>query len=205
MSSSPEASNTRPRDVTITRIGGFLELEIQGTNHLSLTYFLFDRAYCVLVYVFVIYYVHCLYRIEWQKTIYSFGGNEVKKWPVHLRRSIPDGIPSNSNGPTLQQQDMGLIQDRNMPSSPNTLYNPHSKSSFTKGQPGSKKQILVEQTGMDNSRGSLHLVRSISLVAVSEDNSLHLACQADLLARPAPGKYNLHHIILLLLYMHLQW
>lgn len=153
MSSSPEASNTRPRDVTITRIGGFLELEIQ----------------------------------EWQKAIYSFGGNEVKKWPVHLRRSIPDGIPSNSNGPTLQQQDMGLIQDRNMPSSPNTLYNPHSKSSFTKGQPGSKKQILVEQTGMDNSRGSLHLVRSISLVAVSQDNSLHLACQADLLARPATG------------------
>ncbi|XP_051189560.1 mediator of RNA polymerase II transcription subunit 13-like [Lolium perenne] len=153
MSSSPEASNTRPRDVTITRIGGFLELEIQ----------------------------------EWQKAIYSFGGNEVEKWPVHLRRSIPDGIPSNSNGPTLQQQDIGLIQDRNMPSSPNTLYNPHSKSSFTKGQPGSKKQILVEQTGMDNSRGSLHLVRSISLVAVSEDNSLHLACQADLLARPAPG------------------
>ncbi|VAH52681.1 unnamed protein product [Triticum turgidum subsp. durum] len=84
MSSSPEASNTRSRDVMITRIGGFLELEIQ----------------------------------EWQKAIYSFGGNEVKKWPVQLRRSIPDGIPSNSNGPTLQQQDMGLIQDRNMPSSP---------------------------------------------------------------------------------------
>jgi mediator of RNA polymerase II transcription subunit 13 len=40
MSSSPEASNTRPRDVTITRIGGFLELEIQGTNLLSLTLFL---------------------------------------------------------------------------------------------------------------------------------------------------------------------
>ncbi|KAF7004086.1 hypothetical protein CFC21_019335 [Triticum aestivum] len=157
MSSSPEASNTRSRDVIITRIGGFLELEIQ----------------------------------EWQKAIYSFGGNEVKKWPVQLRRSIPDGIPPNSNGPTLQQQDMGLIQDRNMPSSPSTLYSPHSKSSFTKGQSGNKKQILVEQSGMDSSRGSLHLVRSISLVAVSQDSSLHLACQADLIAtRPTSGEGN---------------
>ncbi|AQL02787.1 polymerase II transcription-mediator3 [Zea mays] len=157
MSSSPEASNMRPRDVIITRIGGFLELEIQ----------------------------------EWQKAIYSYGGNEVKKWPVQLRRSIPEGIPPSSNGPTLQQQqqqDMALIQDRNMPSSPNPLYSPHPKSSFMKGalgQSGNKKQILVEQSGMDTSRGSLHLVRSISLVAVSQDHSLHLTCQADLLSRPA--------------------
>ncbi|XP_066383440.1 mediator of RNA polymerase II transcription subunit 13-like isoform X1 [Miscanthus floridulus] len=159
MSSSPEASNMRPRDVIITRIGGFLELEIQ----------------------------------EWQKAIYSFGGNEVKKWPVQLRRSIPEGIPPSSNGPTLQQQDMALIQDRNMPSSPNPLYSPHSKSSFMKGalgQSGNKKQILVEQTGMDTSRGSLHLVRSISLVAVSQDHSLHLTCQADLLTRHASGEGN---------------
>ncbi|KAL6647791.1 hypothetical protein ACP70R_015228 [Stipagrostis hirtigluma subsp. patula] len=159
ISSSPEASNMRPRDVIITRIGGFLELEIQ----------------------------------EWQKAIYSFGGNEVKKWPVQLRRSIPEGIPSNSNGPTLQQQDMALIQDRNMPSSPSPLYNPHSKSSFMKGglgQSGNKKQILVEQTGMDSSRGSLHLVRSISLVAISQDHSLHLTCQADLLTRPTSGEGN---------------
>ncbi|CAN6208649.1 unnamed protein product [Urochloa humidicola] len=158
MSSSPEASNMRPRDVIITRTGGFLELEIQ----------------------------------EWQKAIYSFGGNEVKKWPVQLRRSIPEGIPSNSNGPTLQQQDMTIIQDRNMPSSPNPLYSPHSKPSYMKGglgQSGNKKQILVEQTGMDNSRGSLHLVRSISLVAVSQDHSLHLTCQADLLTR-ASGEAN---------------
>ncbi|KAL6846903.1 hypothetical protein ACP4OV_022756 [Aristida adscensionis] len=152
MSSSCEASNTRPRDIIITRIGGFLELEIQ----------------------------------EWQKAIYTFGGNEVKKWPVQLRRSIPDGITSNSTGPTLQQQDMALIQDRNMPSSPSPLYSPHSKSGFMKGglgQSGNKKQILVEQTGMDSSRGSLHLVRSISLVAISQDHSLHLTCQADLLTR----------------------
>ena len=131
---------------------------------------------------------------EWQKAIYSFGGNEVKKWPVQLRRSIPEGIPSNSNGPTLQQQDMTLIQDRNMPSSPNPLYSPHSKASYMKGglgQSGNKKQILVEQTGMDSSRGSLHLVRSISLVAVSQDHSLHLTCQADLLTRPASGKHHL--------------
>jgi mediator of RNA polymerase II transcription subunit 13 len=157
MSSAPESSNTRPRDVIITRIGGFLELEIQ----------------------------------EWQKAIYSFGGNEVKKWPVQLRRSIPEGIPSNSNGPALQQQDMGLMQDRNMPSSPSPLYSPHAKSSFMKGalgQSGNKKQILVEQAGMDSSKGSLHLVRSISLVAISQDHSLHLTCQADLLTRPTPGK-----------------
>ncbi|KAJ1258087.1 hypothetical protein BS78_10G046800 [Paspalum vaginatum] len=158
MSSSPEASNMRPRDVIITRIGGFLELEIQ----------------------------------EWQKAIYCFGGNEVKKWPVQLRRSIPEGIPSSSNGP-LQQQDMALIQDRSMPSSPNPLYSPHSKSSFMKGalgQSGNKKQILVEQTGMDTPRGSLHLVRSISLVAVSQDHSLHLTCQAELLTRPTSGEAN---------------
>jgi mediator of RNA polymerase II transcription subunit 13 len=137
---------------------------------------------------------------EWQKAIYSFGGNEVKKWPVQLRRSIPEGIPSNSNGPTLQQQDMALIQDRNMPSSPNPLYSPHSKASYMKGglgQSGNKKQILVEQTGMDSSRGSLHLVRSISLVAVSQDHSLHLTCQADLLTRPASGK---HHLCI---YLHI--
>ncbi|EEC79315.1 hypothetical protein OsI_20152 [Oryza sativa Indica Group] len=159
MSSAPESSNTRPRDVIITRIGGFLELEIQ----------------------------------EWQKAIYSFGGNEVKKWPVQLRRSIPEGIPSNSNGPALQQQDMGLMQDRNMPSSPSPLYSPHAKSSFMKGalgQSGNKKQILVEQAGMDSSKGSLHLVRSISLVAISQDHSLHLTCQADLLTRPTPGEGN---------------
>ncbi|KAG8086379.1 hypothetical protein GUJ93_ZPchr0010g8621 [Zizania palustris] len=159
ISSSIEGSNTRPRDIIITRIGGFLELEIQ----------------------------------EWQKAIYSFGGNEVKKWPVQLRRSIPEGIPSNSNGPALQQQDMGLLQDRNMPTSPSPLYSSHSKSSFMKGalgQSSNKKQILVEQAGMDSSRGSLHLVRSISLVAVCQDHSLHLTCQADLLTRPTPAEGN---------------
>lgn len=134
---------------------------------------------------------YIFFYAEWQKAIYSFGGNEVKKWPVQLRRSIPEGIPSNSNGPALQQQDMGLMQDRNMPSSPSPLYSPHAKSSFMKGalgQSGNKKQILVEQAGMDSSKGSLHLVRSISLVAISQDHSLHLTCQADLLTRPTPGK-----------------
>ncbi|XP_020091432.1 mediator of RNA polymerase II transcription subunit 13 isoform X2 [Ananas comosus] len=122
---------------------------------------------------------------EWQKAIYSFGGNEVKKWPLQLRRSIPDGIPSNINGTSLQQQEMGLLQERNLPSSPSaTLYSPHSKSSFMKGslgQPSTKKQLLGGQTGVDSSKGGLlQLVQSISLVGVSIDHSLHLILQADI-------------------------
>lgn len=119
---------------------------------------------------------------EWQKAIYSFGGNEVKK---QLRRSIPDGIPSNINGTSLQQQEMGLLQERNLPSSPSaTLYSSHSKSSFMKGslvQPSTKKQLLGGQTGVDSSKGGLlQLVQSISLVVVSIDHSLHLILQADM-------------------------
>ncbi|XP_072986939.1 mediator of RNA polymerase II transcription subunit 13 [Typha latifolia] len=150
LSSSPDASAVRPRDIIITRFGSFFELECQ----------------------------------EWQKAIYSFGGNEVRKWPLQLRRSIPEGIPSNANGTSLQQQEIGLLQERNLPSSPSaSLYGPHSKPSFMKGalgQSSTKKQLLAGQTGMDISKGLLQLVQSISLVGVTLDHSLHLILQADM-------------------------
>ncbi|WOL08835.1 mediator of RNA polymerase II transcription subunit 13 isoform X1 [Canna indica] len=148
-SSCSDAGLVRPRDIIITRFGSFFELECQ----------------------------------EWQNAIYSFGGNDVKKWPLQLRRSTPDGVPSGTNGSSLQQHDLVMIQERNLPTSPNpSLYSPHSKSSFNKsgmGQPNSKKQLLVGQTGPDSSRGSLQFVQSISLVGVSIDHSLHLILQAD--------------------------
>ncbi|KAJ8471301.1 hypothetical protein OPV22_025644 [Ensete ventricosum] len=149
-SSCSDAGLVRPRDMIITRFGCFFELECQ----------------------------------EWQNAIYSFGGNDIKKWPLQLRRSTPDGVTSSNNGSSLQQHDLVMIQERNLPTSPSpSLYSPHSKSSFTKsgmGQPNSKKQILVGQTGVDSSRSSLQLVQSISLVGVSIDHSLHLILQADM-------------------------
>ncbi|URE18793.1 Mediator complex subunit 13 C-terminal [Musa troglodytarum] len=148
--SCSDAGLVRPRDMIITRFGCFFELECQ----------------------------------EWQNAIYSFGGNDIKKWPLQLRRSTPDGVTSSNNGSSLQQHDLVMIQERNLPSSPSpSLYSPHSKSSFTKsgmGQPNSKKQILVGQTGVDSSRSSLQLVQSISLVGVSIDHSLQLILQADM-------------------------
>ncbi|KAJ0968254.1 hypothetical protein J5N97_025171 [Dioscorea zingiberensis] len=122
---------------------------------------------------------------EWQRAIYSVGGGEVKKWPLQFRRSAPDGISSSSSASSLQQQDMGLIQDRNLPSSPSpSLYSPHAKpSSFMKGglgQANSKKQLLTGQTPTDSSRGFLHLVQSITLVGVSIDHCLNLITPADL-------------------------
>ena len=78
---------------------------------------------------------------------------------------------------------MGLIPERNLPSSPSSsLYSPRAKGSFIKsslGQANTKKQLLAGQSGMDNSRGLLQLVQSISLVGVSIDHSLHLMHPAD--------------------------
>lgn len=148
-SSSPDSGTVRPRDMIITRIGCFFELECQ----------------------------------EWQNAIYTVGGNDVKKWPLQLRRSTPDILSSSANGTSLQQHEMGLIQERNLPSSPSSsLYSPRAKSSFMKsglGQANTKKQLLAGQTGVDNSRGLLQLVQSISLVGVSIDHSLHLMFPAD--------------------------
>lgn len=97
---------------------------------------------------------------------------------------MPDGIPSTTNGTSLQQQELGLIQDRNLLSSPSpSLYSPHSKSSFIKGglaQSSTKKQLLAGQTGVDSTRGLLQWVQSISLIGVSIDHSLHLILQADM-------------------------
>ncbi|GJU66187.1 hypothetical protein Tco_1252446 [Tanacetum coccineum] len=115
---------------------------------------------------------------EWQKALYSIGGSEVKKWSLQLRRSVPDGMPASSNGGPLQQQEMSIMQDRN-----------HSKgSAYMKGglgQPSGRKQQLLGGGGggghvaMDNSKGLLQWVQSITFVAVSVDHSLQLVYQAD--------------------------
>ncbi|KAK3030477.1 hypothetical protein RJ639_038783, partial [Escallonia herrerae] len=146
---SPDIGIARPRDFVITRIGCFFELECQ----------------------------------EWQKALYSVGGSEVKKWPLQLRRSVPDGMAASSNGSSLQQQEMSMIQERTLPSSPNPLYSPHSKASaFLKGglgQPSARKQLMGGHTVVDNSRGLLQWVQSISFISVSVDHSLQLVFQAD--------------------------
>ncbi|XP_057538782.1 mediator of RNA polymerase II transcription subunit 13 [Amaranthus tricolor] len=131
---------------------------------------------------FVITRIGCFYELEcqeWQKALYSIGGSEVKKWPLQLRRASPDGLPTNSNGASLQQQEM----DRSLPSSPNPLYSPPSKSSgFMKGglgQNASRKQLIGGPAVVDSSRGSLQWVQSISFVSVSIDHSLQPVSQAD--------------------------
>ncbi|XP_047318998.1 mediator of RNA polymerase II transcription subunit 13 isoform X2 [Impatiens glandulifera] len=122
---------------------------------------------------------------EWQKALYSVGGSEVKKWPLQLRRPVPDGILANSNGPSLQEQEMSLMQERNLPSSPSPLYSSHSKSSgFMKGglsQSATRKQLMSGHHPIaDHSRGLLQYVQSISFVSVSLDHTLNLVLQADL-------------------------
>ncbi|XP_070055572.1 mediator of RNA polymerase II transcription subunit 13-like isoform X4 [Nicotiana tomentosiformis] len=148
----PEAAIAKPRDFVIARIGSFFELECQ----------------------------------EWQKALYAVGGSEVKKWSLQLRRSVPDGMSASSNGTSLQQQEIGLIQEKALPSSPSPLYSPHSKaSSFVKGglgQPSTRKQLIGGQGMVDNSRGLLQWVQSISFVSVSIDHSLQLMLQADLMS-----------------------
>lgn len=130
---------------------------------------------------FVITRIGCFFELEcqeWQKALYSIGGSEVKKWPLQLRRATPDGIPTNSNGASLQQQEI----ERSLPSSPNPLYSPHSKSSsYMKGGLGqtTNRKQQIGGPAVDGSRGSLQWVRSISFVSVSVDHSLQLVSQAD--------------------------
>ena len=113
----------------------------------------------------------------------------MKKWPLQLRRSMPDGMAASANGASLQQQEMGLIQERTLPSSPSPLYSPHSKASgYMKGglgQTSSRKQLMGGHAAVDNSRGMLQWMQSISFVTISIDHSLHLLLQAD---TPSPGK-----------------
>ncbi|MCL7047765.1 hypothetical protein MKW94_015268 [Papaver nudicaule] len=147
---SSDIGSIKPRDIVITRIGCFYELE----------------------------------RQEWQKAIYSVGGNEVKKWPLQLRQALPDGVSTSSNGSSLHQQEMNMIQERTLPSSPSSsMYSPQTKSSsFIKGglgQTNSRKQLMGGQAVIDSSRGLFQSVQSISLVGVSIDRSLHLILQAD--------------------------
>ncbi|XP_011088350.1 mediator of RNA polymerase II transcription subunit 13 [Sesamum indicum] len=146
---SPDVGIAKPRDLVITRIGCFFELECQ----------------------------------EWQKALYSAGGSDVKKWSLQLRRSFPDGISPSSNGNSLQQQEMSLMQERALPSSPSPLYSSHPKASaFMKGgiaQPSSRKPLMGGHAVLDNSKGLLQWVQSISFVSVSIDHSLQLVFQAD--------------------------
>lgn len=108
---------------------------------------------------------------------------------------MPDGISSSTNGSSLQQQEMSLIHDRNLPSSPNPLYSPHSKTTgFMKagiGQPAIRKQLMGGHAVVDNSRGLIQWVHSISFVAVSMEHSLQLLLQAD---SPSPGKISYQYL-----------
>ncbi|XP_062016064.1 mediator of RNA polymerase II transcription subunit 13 isoform X3 [Rosa rugosa] len=141
---------------------------------------------------FVIARIGSFYELEyqeWQKAINSVGGSEVKKWNLQLRRSVSDGMSASSNGPSLQQQEMSLIQERNLPSSPGPLYgSPHSKmSGYMKGglgQPSARKQLMGAHTLIDSSRSLLQWVQSISFVTIAIDHSLQLVFQADI---PSPG------------------
>ncbi|XP_057486737.1 mediator of RNA polymerase II transcription subunit 13 isoform X1 [Actinidia eriantha] len=135
---------------------------------------------------FVISRIGCFYELEcqeWQKALYSVGGSEVKKWPFQLRRSAPDGMLASSNGNSLQEQEMSIIQERALPSSPNPLYSSHSKASgFIKGglgQTSARKQIISGPPVVDHTRGFLQWVQSISFVSISVDHSTHLVFQAD--------------------------
>ncbi|XP_075102287.1 mediator of RNA polymerase II transcription subunit 13-like isoform X3 [Nicotiana tabacum] len=96
---------------------------------------------------------------EWQKALYAVGGSEVKKWSLQLRRSVPDGMSASSNGTSLQQQEIGGLE-----------------------QPSTRKQLIGGQGMVDNSRGLLQWVQSISFVSVSIDHSLQLMLQADLMS-----------------------
>ncbi|XP_076894354.1 mediator of RNA polymerase II transcription subunit 13-like [Bidens hawaiensis] len=124
---------------------------------------------------FVITRIGCFFELEcqeWQKALYSIGGSEVKKWSLQLRRSVPDGMTASSNG---GPQDMSIIQDRNLQS--------HTKgSNYLKGglgQPLGRKQLGGSHIAMDNSKGLLQWVQSITFVSVSVDHSLQLVYQAD--------------------------
>uniref|UniRef100_A0A7N0TH47 Mediator of RNA polymerase II transcription subunit 13 n=1 Tax=Kalanchoe fedtschenkoi TaxID=63787 RepID=A0A7N0TH47_KALFE len=135
---------------------------------------------------FIISRIGCFYELEcqeWQKAICSYGGPDVKKWPLQLRRPLTDGMPVSSNGPSLQQQEIGLIHDRTLPSSPSSMYMPQTKpSGYIKaglGQPSSRKQIMGGHTAADGTRGLLHWIKSISFIALSVDHTLQLVSQAD--------------------------
>lgn len=110
---------------------------------------------------------------------------------------MPDGMSSSSNGASMQQQEISLIQERTIPSSPGALYSPHSKGSgFMKGglgQISGRKQFMGAQTVVDNSRGMLQWVQSISFASISMDHSLQFVLPAD---APSTGKQFFHFIIL---------
>lgn len=137
------------------------------------------------------FYLDYFFQTEWQKAIYSVGVSEMKRWPLQLRKSMSDGLSATSNGSSLQQQDMSLIPERTLPSSPSPLYSPHTKSTgFLKGnlgQPAARKQLMGGHSMVDNSRGLLHWAQSISFVAVAMDHTLQLVHPAD---SSTPGEFS---------------
>lgn len=141
---------------------------------------------------------------EWQKAIYSAGGPEIKKWPIQLRRSAPSGLATSSNGSSLQNQDLSLIQERT--SSTSTLYSSHGKpSTFVKGSMGQstgRKQIMGGQSIAGSPRGLFQWVYSISFTSISLDHSMHFVLPAELVS---PGQFSdLFSFVLLssLIYMY---
>lgn len=136
----------------------------------------------------VIARIGCFYELEcqeWQKAISAVGGDEMKKWPVQLRRFAPDGTSASSGGSTIQPQEINMIHDRTMPPSPSTassIYGSHSKTSnFIKGnvgQPNTRKQVISGHS-QESSKGAFQWVQNISLVGLCIDHSLQLLAQVD--------------------------
>ncbi|XP_057836995.2 mediator of RNA polymerase II transcription subunit 13 isoform X1 [Cryptomeria japonica] len=136
----------------------------------------------------VIARIGCFYELEcqeWQKAISAVGGDEMKKWPVQLRRFAPDGTSASSGGSTIQPQEINMIHDRTLPPSPSTassIYGSHSKTSnFIKGnvgQPNTRKQVISGHS-QEFSKGAFHWVQNISLVGLCIDHSLQLLSQVE--------------------------
>ncbi|EPS70346.1 hypothetical protein M569_04407, partial [Genlisea aurea] len=142
---------------------------------------------------------------EWHKALFAAGGSDVKKWSLQLRRSSSDLTPANSNGNPMQQQDIGILPERVLPSSssssssPNPLYNPHAKAStFMKGgggggvgigQSSSSRKLVGGHAVFDNTKGLLQWVQSVSFISVAIDHSLHLVFQSDL-ASSGTGQFS---------------
>lgn len=162
----------------------FIQVLQQGCQYLSVTP---DVGGCRPRSI-VIARIGCFYELEcqeWQKAIFAVGGNEVKKWPVQLRRFSPDGTSASGSGSTLQQQEINMIQDRALisPNPSSSSYSSHSKSSsFIKGslgQANTRKQAMPGNS-QDIPKGAFQWVQNISLVGLCIDHSLQLVCPVEM-------------------------
>lgn len=162
----------------------FIQVLQQGCHYLSVTP---DVGGCRPRNI-VIARIGCFYELEcqeWQKAIFAVGGNEVKKWPVQLRRFSLDGTSASGGGSTLQQQEINMIQDRGLtsPNPSSSPYSSHSKSSsFIKGNLGqvnTRKQTMPGNL-QDIPKGAFQWVQNISLVGLCIDHSLQLVCPVEM-------------------------